>query len=151
MPGKKEAAVIFDHIVDIVRSVRSNRKIELFRGGMEKLNFAQMASMYFLYDSKDGMTMGELARLSSVKMPTMTETMTVLVKAGYAARKHSVNDRRKVIMTITEKGRKLVDLNRDLSIDYIEQFLSNMSHIEKNIAMMVVEKTREILVKRLGK
>jgi len=26
-----------------------------------------------------------------------------------------------------------------------------MSHIEKNIAMMVVEKTREILVKRLGK
>jgi DNA-binding MarR family transcriptional regulator len=146
--GKKEAAVIFDHIVDIVRAVRSNRKIELFRGGMEKLNFAQMASLYFLYDSKGGMTMGELARLSSVKMPTMTEIMAVLVKAGYAARKHSVNDRRKVIMTITEKGRKLVDLNRGIGIDYIEKFLSNMSHIEKKIGLMVVERTKEILVKR---
>ena len=149
MPEKKEAEKIFNHIVDIVRAVRSNRKIELFRGGMEKLNFAQIASLYSLYDSREGMTMGGLAGLSGVKMPTMTETMTVLVKAGYSARKHSDKDRRKVIMTITEKGRKLVDLNRAVGIGYIEKFLSNMNHIEKNIAMMVVEKTREILIKKL--
>ena len=151
MKSKTQAAQIFSDIVDIVRAVRSNKKIELFRGGMEKLNVAQMASLYFLYDSKEGMTMGDLAKCAGVKMPTMTDTVSPLVKAGYAVRSHADNDRRKVIMTITEKGRKLVDFNRGIGIEYIEKYLSRLNHIEKNIAMMVVKRTKDILVKRFEK
>jgi DNA-binding MarR family transcriptional regulator len=149
--NKSQAAQIFSDIVDIVRAVRSNKKIELFRGGMEKFNLAQMASLYFLYDSEEGMTMGDLAKCAGVKMPTMTDTMSAIVRAGYAARKHSASDRRQVIMTLTEKGRKLVDFNRGIGIEYIEKYLSKLNHIEKNIAMMVVKKTKDILVKRFEK
>jgi MarR family transcriptional regulator, organic hydroperoxide resistance regulator len=151
MKNSSQAAAIFNDIVDIVRAVRSNKKIELFRGGMEKLNVAQMALLYFLYDSKAGMAMGELAKSAGVKMPTMTDIVSPLVKAGYAMRTHADNDRRKVIMTITEKGRRLVDYNRGIGIDYIEKYLSKLNHIEKNIAMMVVKRTKEVLTKRFEK
>ncbi len=150
MDKKKEAEAIFNHIVDIVRAVRSNKKIEIFRGGMEKLTFAQIVALYFLYDSS-GMTMGELSTCASVKMPTMTDIMSALVTDGYAARKHSEKDRRKVIMTLTEKGKKLVEYNRGIGIDYIEKFMSNLNHVERGIANVLVKRTKEILTKRFEK
>lgn len=150
MSTKKEAAEIFGNIVDIVRAVRSNKKIEIFRGGMEKLNFAQITALYFLYDSA-GMTMGELATNARVQMPTMTDIMTKLVSSGYAARKQSAADRRKVIMTITDKGKKLVDYNRGIGIDYIEKYMSRLNHVEKKIVNVFVKRTKEILTQRFEK
>jgi DNA-binding MarR family transcriptional regulator len=147
---KMGAPELFNHIVDIVRSVRSNKKIEIFRGGMEKLNFAQITALYFLYDSS-GMTMGELSGLARVKMPTMTDTMAALVSAGYAGRKHSEKDRRQVIMTITEKGKKLVNYNRGIGIDYIEKFLKQLHPVERKIVNVFVARTKEILTKRFEK
>lgn len=151
MKDRNLAAQAFSDIVDIVRAVRSNKKIELFRGGMEKLNIAQMAALYFLYDSKDGITMGELAKCAGVKMPTMTDTISPIVKAGYAERKHPDSDRRQVIMTLTEKGRRLVDYNRSIGIDYIEKYLARLNNVEKRIAMIVVRRTKEILAGRFAK
>ena len=148
--GKNDAAEIFSDIVDIVRAVRSNRSIEVFRYGMEKLNFAQIAALYTLYDS-ESMSMGGLSACAGVKMPTMTDTIAPLVEKGYAARKSEKNDRRKVIMSITEKGKKLVCDNRKVGIDYIDKYLSNLGLVEKKLAATVVKKTKEILTKRLLK
>ena len=150
MVGKKEAAEIFGDIVDIVRAVRSNKKIELFRGGMEKMNFAQITALYLLYDG-EGMTMKELAITARVQMPTMTNIMSKLVISGFAARKHSVSDRRKVIMTITAKGKKMVDYNRGVGIEYIEKYMSKLNHVEKKIVQVFVKRTKEILVNRFEK
>jgi DNA-binding MarR family transcriptional regulator len=147
MRKNSEAGELYSHIVDIVRAVRSNKRIELFRGGMEKLNFAQITALYFLYDSA-GLTMGELADCARVRMPTMTDTMSGLVNSGYAARKHSVNDRRKVIMTITDKGKKLVDYNRSIGEEYIERFLAQLNKVERKIVNVFVVRTKEILTKR---
>lgn len=147
MKEKKEAAEIFGHIVDIVRAVRSNRKIELFSGGMEKLNFAQITALFFLYESK-GMTMSELAAIARVQLPTMTDIMSKLVSSGYAERKHSAKDRRQVIMSITEKGRKLVDINRGINIENIEKYMSKLNHVEKKIALVFVRKAKDIIINR---
>jgi DNA-binding MarR family transcriptional regulator len=145
-----EAADIFNHIVDIVRAVRSNKRIEIFRGGMEKLTFAQIFALYFLYDSS-GMTMGELSACARVKMPTMTDIMSALVSDGYAARKHSEKDRRKVIMTLTEKGKKLVEYNSGIGIDYIEKYMSKLNNVERGIVNLVVKRTKDILTGKFEK
>ncbi len=150
MKEKQDAAELFNHIVDIVRAVRSNKNIEIFQGGMEKLNFAQITALYFLYDS-EGLTMGELAALARVQMPTMTDIMSKLVAMGYAARKHSDKDRRKVIMTITKKGKELVDFNRNIGIEYIDKYLSKLNHVERKIVNVFVKRTKEILTKRFEK
>ena len=146
--GKKDVAEgIFNDIVDIVRAVRSNRKIEIFRGGMEKMNLPQMTAMYFLYEAKDGMTMGELSKAAVVKMPTMTDIMTPLVAAGYAMREHDDRDIRIVKVKLTPTGRKLVEYNRSVGIEYIEKYLSKLNHVERKIAGIVVKRTKDVLLK----
>jgi DNA-binding MarR family transcriptional regulator len=144
--GTNDASEIFADIVDVVRAVRSNRKIEVFRGGMKNLNFAQITALYFLYDS-EGMAMGSLAGLAGVKMPTMTDTIAVLVTKGFAERKSSKNDRRKVIMTITNKGKKLVEENRTVGIEYINKYLSKLGPVERKFATTIVKRTKEIIIK----
>lgn len=144
---KNDAAEIFDDIVETVRAVRANRGIQIFRGGMEKLNFAQIAALYFLNDT-DGLTMGTLSKLAGVKMPSMTDTIAVLVAKGYAERKSTKNDRRKVIMIISGKGRRLVEDNKKTGIEYINKYLSNLGIVERRLATTIVKRTKEIITKR---
>jgi DNA-binding MarR family transcriptional regulator len=109
-----------------------------------------MTALYFLYDSK-GMTMGELSGCAGVKMPTMTDIMAKLASSGYAVREHSKTDRRNVVMTITQKGKKLVEYNRGIGVDYIEKYLSKLNIAEKKIAVLFVKRTKQILTKRFEK
>ncbi len=148
MTKKTVPEEIFNDIVEIVRAVRSNRKIEIFRGGMAKMNLAQMTAMYFLYEAKDGMTMGELSKAAAVKMPTMTDIMIPLVAAGYVKRQHDDSDRRIVKVKLTSIGGKLVEYNKRVGIEYIEKYLSKLNRVERKITAIVVKKTKDVLLKR---
>jgi DNA-binding MarR family transcriptional regulator len=84
-------------------------------------------------------------------MPTMTDIMAKLASSGYAVREHSKTDRRNVVMTITQKGKKLVEYNRGIGVDYIEKYLSKLNIAEKKIAVLFVKRTKQILTKRFEK
>lgn len=150
MYRKPDAQEIFFDIVEMVRAVRSNKHVEVFRGGMEKLNFAQIQVVHLLFD-KGGASMGELAASAKVKMPTMTDTVAKLESAGYAKRVHSSGDRRKVIVGLTSRGKKLVEYNRKVAVDYIEKFLSKFSMVEKQIFIALIKRGKKILDERFGR
>jgi len=57
----------------------------------------------------DGRTIGELARISLYNQPTTTKIIDRLEADGYAERRRSEQDRRKMLVYITSKGRGLVD------------------------------------------
>ena len=150
MYRKPDSHEIFADIVDMVRAVRSNRHVEVFQGGMEKLNFAQIQVMHLLYDKNEA-AMGELASSAKVKMPTMTDTVNKLVSLGYVKRDRPGSDRRMVIVKLTPKGKKLVDFNRKVAVDYIEKFLSKLSMVEKQFFIAILKRGKKILDERFGK
>ena len=53
-------------------------------------------------------TMGTLARNMHVRMPTATGVIDRLVRAGYVRRFSKAEDRRQVIVELTEKGRAFI-------------------------------------------
>jgi len=57
----------------------------------------------------DGKTIGDLARISLYNQPTTTKIVDRLEADGYAERRRSEHDRRKMLVYITPKGRELVD------------------------------------------
>jgi DNA-binding MarR family transcriptional regulator len=61
-----------------------------------------------LLEMEGDLTMGELARCSSVTMPTATSCINGLVAGRYVARRHSPRDRRVVLVSLTAKGRKVL-------------------------------------------
>lgn len=149
MYKKPDSQEIFSDIVEMVRAVRSNKHVEVFQGGMEKLNFAQIQVMHLVYDKQES-AMGELASSAKVKMPTMTDTVNRLVSLGYVKRDRPGSDRRMVIVKLTPKGRKLVEFNRKVAIEYIEQFLSKLSLVEKQFFIAILKRGKKILDERFG-
>ena len=64
------------------------------------------AGMLFLLDQRDGRTMTELSRLLFTENSSMTRLVDRMEKAGLVQRRTDPQDRRTLIISITEAGRK---------------------------------------------
>ncbi|MFP4329338.1 MAG: MarR family winged helix-turn-helix transcriptional regulator [Alkalispirochaetaceae bacterium] len=58
----------------------------------------------------------ELAELHSVRLPTMSRTVTVMETKGWLTRVRSQSDRRSVVVSLTEAGREALSAVEDLAV-----------------------------------
>ncbi len=54
-------------------------------------------------------TISELAACQAVALPTMSRTISTLVERGWVTRTEDTNDRRRVLVQITDEGRAILD------------------------------------------
>lgn len=84
----------------LARRLRTQRAIDTMSDGQ----FAVLASL-----QKHGpLTLGELAERERVTAPSMTRTVNCLEEAGWVSRTTDAEDRRKVIIDLTDPGRDVV-------------------------------------------
>lgn len=72
-----------------------------------ELSAAQLSTLKMLLE--DGVRVGEIARNLGVKVPSATEQIIKLERAGLARREPDPDDSRAVRVTVTEEGRAAVD------------------------------------------
>lgn len=89
--------------------------------------------------NNDGITAIELANLTNRKRSTITKSLQSLEKNGYIERKCS-NDKRKLPIYITEKGKKLN-----------EEILKNIKSIWKELEEKITEEEKYIIINLLKK
>ncbi|HMA99806.1 MAG TPA: MarR family transcriptional regulator [Spirochaetota bacterium] len=75
-------------------------------------------------------SMHELARYTYVSMPSMTETIAKLQKADLIKRCHDKNDRRKIFIRLTSKGKKLMEVLQKKHLTVLNNLLHNFNKNE---------------------
>lgn len=88
---------------------------------LDEINPAQGRILFALWQ-KDGITIQELARKTSLGKSTLTSMLDRLEVAGYLIRVPSNEDRRKIIIKRTEKDRKLQDVYLQVSREMTSLF-----------------------------
>lgn len=78
------------------------------------VTMSQLKMMFVLHDSfypggRDGLRVGEVARLLGVTLPTVTAVMDKLVERGYVRRDEDRDDRRQHVCRLTAAGRESLD------------------------------------------
>ncbi len=73
-----------------------------------------------------GCSMADLANLSAVDRTTLTRTVDQMVQMGLAERETSPDDRRRVILRLTEHGKDLIDRAREISRSHNEGVLDGL-------------------------
>src|SRR5262245_48055370 len=68
---------------------------------------AHQASILDHLDAAEGMTLGDLAQHMGVTASTMSIAIGRLEKGGYVERTRDEEDRRRVLLTLTEKGERM--------------------------------------------
>lgn len=79
------------------------------------------------------MTLGQLAAAEQVKPPTMSRIVAGLQKSGLARIETDAKDARKIQITATAKGERLLQRARELRIQAVAEVLGNLSENEMAI------------------
>jgi DNA-binding MarR family transcriptional regulator len=85
----------------LARRLRAQRAVDTMSDGQ----FAVLAAL----KAHGPHTLGELADRERVSAPSMNRTVNCLEENGYLSRTADENDRRKVVIDLTEPGRDVVD------------------------------------------
>jgi DNA-binding MarR family transcriptional regulator len=95
--------------------------------GMEpELSDTQLAALAAL-ERHAAMTPGELAEHEKVQPPSMTRVITVLEERGLVMRAPHPTDRRQVVLTVTEQGKRVVHQSRVLREAWLAKRLGDLS------------------------
>lgn len=86
-------------------------------------------------------SLSELAEHQSVSLPTMSNSVTILEERGWAQRRRSPEDRRKVIIEITDEGRQMLQSVHDQAEKRVAEILTGLSdgelqQIEAGLAVL---------------
>lgn len=96
------------------------------------VTMAQFRSMGILH--KAPRSLNELAALHEVSPPTMSRLTSTLVERGWVRREQDAQDRRQVVLSLTEQGERVLQALRDRSIDHLADILSNLTP-EESVAL----------------
>lgn len=77
--------------------------------------------------------MSEIAKRLSVTVGTLTTNMNGLEKKGYIIRERSIEDKRVVLVTLTERGRKAFFHHRDFHKNMIKSVVVGLDEDEKRL------------------
>lgn len=71
-------------------------------------------------------SMSKLSQIIHVAPTTMTSIVDRLIRRGYLYRRRAQQDRRKVLVTLSEKGRQIYEQHHHQSMEMVAHFLSTL-------------------------
>lgn len=90
-------------------------------------------------------SMSAIAKKLSVTVGTLTTNMNGLEKKGYILRERSLEDKRVVLVTLTEKGRKAFYHHRDFHKKMIRALVKDLNQEEMQVLYRCLENLNEFL------
>jgi|SRR3981081_4310984 DNA-binding MarR family transcriptional regulator len=90
------------------------------------ISMPQLRAMYFLRDEEE-VSVGRLAELFGIGLPAASLLADRLVRAGYVERREDPTDRRRVLLSLTRVGMRLVTDLREGSHSLLRRWMSSLS------------------------
>lgn len=94
---------------------------------------------------KDPKSVSTIAKFLGVTVGTLTVNMNSLEKKGYLIRERSVEDRRVVLVELTEKGRKAFFHHRDFHKGMIKAAVSGLDEAEMKSLISCLQKLDDFI------
>ncbi|SCJ96886.1 Multiple antibiotic resistance protein marR [uncultured Clostridium sp.] len=85
-------------------------------------------------------TMSEVAYDLSITVGTLTTAINKLIKKGYVDRRRIEEDRRVVLITLTEKGKEVYRFHEEFHNDMIKYTIDNFSIEEEMVLVSALKK-----------
>ncbi len=104
----------------------------------ELLSLTERATLSMVYQHSK-MLPSELAAKEKVSSQSMSQIINKLSHNGYIKKTPSTEDKRKVIITITSKGKKFIELKRNKTKEWLAKAISEKTtEAEKEILMSAI-------------
>ena len=126
---KEDAKKIEKIITLLQRKIRKGVLSELEKG---RVNIPQFHILEVLREEGER-TMGQLAKRLYITTSAVTNLVTKLLRHNLVNRKHSLDDRRLILIRITERGNKIVAKVWNQVYGFFNSLLTNLNQEEKKL------------------
>lgn len=92
-----------------------------------ELSFSQMKALHWLHEEPAAVSVKALGEQLGLSLAAMSRATDELVQRGLVDRTEDPSDRRIKRLTLTSKGRKLVQKMRELRMAGFEQFVTSLT------------------------
>ena len=132
-------------IADLVQNIQNSFSDHFGRYGLTQSRFLVLATMYS--EAERDWTPNDLAEIIDVKPPTMTGILDSLIKDGLAKRTRCQQDRRKIVISLTEKGQELISGIFPDHVKRIKNAFGNLLNASDNITELdrLIRESMDIL------
>ena len=132
MDYKVSAEAVFKNIRMLGRHVTMRNMTGVSKG--------EMAILGYLHFVHDGATAGELSETSCVVSSRIAAVLNALEKKDWAVRKPDPEDKRRVLVYITELGRQTAEIKHKEVIEGIANTLSVIGEEDTQALLRILEK-----------
>lgn len=98
--------------------------------------------------TKGNRTMGQIAHDLRITVGTLTSAINRLIKKGYAERARTEQDRRVVLVSLTEKGKYAYKIHADFHKEMVQATLSYYNEQEQELLCNVMQKINKFFEKK---
>lgn len=106
----------------------------------------QFAVLCTLMDTA-GMAITDISRQLNISKQQMTNIIDKLVNTGYVGRKADPKDRRRIVITITKTGEKLLDDHMELFRQRFDYYAQNLTDNERSELAQILRRYYELINK----
>ncbi|MDY0210524.1 MAG: MarR family transcriptional regulator [Acholeplasma sp.] len=117
---------VFNHILSIEGQTLKERGV--------KLSMTEVHVLEAISNSKLK-TMGDVARKLRITLGTLTTSVDVLVRKKYVTRTRAKDDKRKVLLQLTDLALEVLKIHNGFHDEMIESFMNDLN-IEKDEALV---------------
>lgn len=130
--------VLNDLLVDLFHNILEIEEKSLRDSGSD-LTITEIHTIDAVGDD-EAKTMTEISRILKVTMGTLTTGVDKLIKKGYLIRKRTEEDKRIVLVELTEKGVKAKKLHDAFHQEMIDSVISHLDPTEEELLVQSLQK-----------
>ena len=129
-------------LIDVVNLVTQAFWVELRRSG-QTIEMSQWSTLRRI--GRTPCTMSELARYKGVGLPTISKSVDMLVRRGWAERWVDKSDRRQTLVRLTKDGRRVLDDCRRALEVFLDERFASLTAAERNTIDRTLQLVRNVL------
>lgn len=135
-------------VLDVVPLAMRVIRTQLRKHGAREVSVPQFRTLAYL-NRNEGTSLSDVAEHIGLTLPSMSVLVDGLVSRGLIVRQTHPEDRRRMTLGLTERGRKKLRMAREATASYLEEKLGTLSGAERGTLIQAMQVLREVFTKAI--
>jgi DNA-binding MarR family transcriptional regulator len=134
-------------VLEVVPLVMRVIRSQFRKYGAPELSVPQFRTLHFLSQHR-GASLSEVAEYIGLMLPSMSALIDGLVARNFAIRRTSPDDRRRMTLTLTERGQATLRSARKATQTYLAEELSRLTQADRATIIKAMQALRPIFTEK---
>jgi len=137
------------NLLEVVPLITRDLRSEMRNQSSTDLTVVQFRSLAFV-DRNAGASLLEVANHLGLTPPSTSRIVNVLIARGMMTREDHPADRRRVMLTVTNRGQKILEVSRRGTLTYLSNKIKELSAADRETIAIAMKTLQPIFTNTIG-